>query len=64
MSAIICVSCRHVFDTDDDPDCWCGPDLDLPVCQTCRDEEASYASQAHPVNRLTGRVMDDKDIIR
>ena len=51
MSMIICTLCHAIFDTDADPDCWVGPNEDLPVCETCRAEDASYENQAHPVKR-------------
>ena len=49
MSMTICALCHGIFDTDVDPECWVGPDEDIPVCETCREEEASYENVAHPV---------------
>ena len=52
MSMTICSVCRGVFCSDADPDCWCGPDEDIPVCEACRDEEASYENQANPMRDI------------
>jgi len=50
MSMVICDVCEKIFDSDMDPDCWCGPNSDLAVCEACREEDASYENQAQPVN--------------
>lgn len=42
MSMILCESCEHPVDSDDDPDCF--TEYDEVLCESCRQnrEEAAY----------------------
>ena len=44
----ICVGCHTTFTPGRRN--WAGPDEDLPVCDVCLQEDASYENQAQPVN--------------
>ena len=50
MSMYTCDTCEKIFDTDMDPECWCGPNDGFAMCEACREEDASYENQAQPVN--------------
>ena len=47
MTIHICVSCRRDIDSETDPDMWCGPCEDIPVCSRCRtpDEHVNIYDQ-------------------
>jgi len=48
MSMIRCEECDHIFNSDDDPECFEYDNVALIVCESCREElEAQLERENH-----------------